>query len=159
MVLTWITCLLWIITLVMALVVFWKQKQMVQYNLQQMAKTKQETEDWNNEATAEDDGQMVGNYDHYPSDNTTLAASTYPAGHNTANHGNVADLSEPYLPPSHAAQPYQSSSVPTLHYQQPASVPQQDHYSDVTLSQQHQPLLPLAVMPDPQHYRQQHSFV
>ncbi|KAI8332094.1 hypothetical protein BC941DRAFT_437518 [Chlamydoabsidia padenii] len=154
MVLVWITCVLWIITMVMALVVFWKQKQMSYHNHQQVVKLQQESEELDNNKVDEGSGMtdIINNMDssdhhHYSSDKMTPVASTYPVT------SNMTSTTEPYLP----------SSMPAMQYQQPSSItpqPQQpDYYNDVTVSQQHQPLLPLAVMPDPQHYRQQHAFV
>ncbi|CAO3576557.1 unnamed protein product [Absidia cylindrospora] len=179
-VLVWITCLLWMTTLVMALVVFWKQKQLVQKNLQNIGKTKLETAELNTELMG-DDGtnekidvtdmdnnhhgmyaqqQHIHHHQQQPSFNHHHAAAPVPPMSNyTNNPGIVAEVTEPSF---YSNQPYPSTST---QYQQPSSITphppqqQQEYYSDVAVSQQHQPLLPLAVMPEPQHYKQQHGIV
>ncbi|KAI8099800.1 uncharacterized protein BX664DRAFT_322142 [Halteromyces radiatus] len=187
--LVWLTCLLWITTLILALIVFWKQKQLVQKNLQQIAQSKQETveltteivdQDINNNNTQVLNQQTPTNpmppsdLHHSSATNISPNITTTTNNTNTTNQGMTATVSEPYLP-SFAGQSYPSSAMNSMQYQYPSSVsppqPQvsasyshqeqqhQPYYNDAAAPQQQQPVLPLAVMPDPQHYRQQHRYV
>ncbi|ORZ16926.1 hypothetical protein BCR42DRAFT_413520 [Absidia repens] len=190
----WLTCLLWIITLCMAVIIFWKQKQLVQKNLQHMANAKQETVEMDTEILDQHvESSPTDNNNHHGNDHST-PSMPYQQSSSPNDHTSPVDhhhhhqqyysannmtppIHEPYYHPSFAAQPYPSSSLTSMHlssntpqHQQPQYYPpsstapqlqqlQQFHYSDPSVAQQHPPSMPLAVMPDPQHYRQQHRVV
>ncbi|CAO3587631.1 unnamed protein product [Absidia cylindrospora] len=178
----WLTCLLWIITLFMAIIVFWKQKQLVQKNLQHMANAKPETVEMETEVLDQNvESPPTDNNHHHSSPPMPYQQSSSPNNHTSpvdhhyhhqqqySANNMTPPMHEPYYPPSFAAQPYPSSSLTSMPLQPPyyppstitpqPQQPQQFNYSDPSVAQQHAPSMPLAVMPDPQHYRQQHRVV